>query len=62
MNQRVTNISELSRHVDSRIDALGANVEERLNEILSLMLHQQNQQKNTPSLAVGNVEASDGSC
>ena len=64
LNQRVTNVSELSRHVDGRIDALGSNVEERLNEIsgmISLMLHQQNQQKKV-SLAVGSVETSDVSC
>lgn len=48
LNQRVTNVSELSRHVDGRIDALAASVEDNmkeLSEMMSLILHQQSQQK-----------------
>ena len=49
LNQRITNVSELSRHVDGRIDALATSVEENMQELhamMSLILDQQNQHKN----------------
>lgn len=58
LHQRVTNVSELSRHVDGRINALATSVEENMQELhamMSLILDQQNQHKN-------NLRRSDFSC